>query len=133
MFTSFLKYIESLDDDYTLYHWSLAEPQYFENLAKKYNISLSVVQHNMSNFVDLFPIFKEKIILPVYTYTLKEVANWLGFEWFDPLVDGATSIILFDNWYIHNDRKSLDKAISYNSDDCKALLVIKDYVAKKLS
>ena len=73
------------------------------------------------------------MILPIYTYTLKEVANWLGFEWFDPLVDGATSIILFDKWYLHNDRSALDKAISYNSDDCKALIIIKDYLLKKLS
>ena len=133
MFKSFLSYVQSLEDNYTLFHWSLAEPQYFENLAKKYKIEQKAVDALKRNFIDLFPVFKDKIIIPVYTYTLKEVANWLGFEWFDPLVDGATSIILFDNWFIHNDRKSLDKAISYNSDDCKALLVIKDYLSKRLA
>ena len=64
---------------------------------------------------------------------MKDVANWLGFEWFDPLVDGATSIILFDKWYLRNDRAALDKAISYNSDDCKALIIVKDYLVKKIS
>ncbi|MHA1197961.1 MAG: TM0106 family RecB-like putative nuclease [Candidatus Heimdallarchaeaceae archaeon] len=133
MFVAFMNYIESLNGDFTLYHWSLAEPQYFKNLANKFYTSKADVAKLAENSFDLFPIFKEKIIIPVYTYTLKEVANWLGFEWFDPLVDGATSIILFDNWFMRNDRKSLEKAISYNSDDCKALLVIKDYVAKRLS
>ena len=131
--SSFLNYIESLGNDYVLYHWSLAEPQYFTNLAKKYNVKLTRINRLLENSVDLFPIFKDKIILPIYTYTLKEVAKWLGFEWFEPMVDGATSIVLFDNWYLHHDRKSLDRAITYNDDDCKALMVVKDYVAKVLS
>jgi uncharacterized protein len=133
MFRSFLKFLEELDGDFTLYHWSLAEPQYFKSLASKYSIKSKALTSLLHNTFDLFPIFKDKIILPIYTYTLKEVANWLGFEWFDPLVDGATSIILFDKWYLHNDRTALDKAISYNSDDCKALIIIKDYLIKKIS
>ncbi len=133
MFSKFMDYIESLGDDYVLYHWSLAEPQYFINLAKKYDFNLSKVNRLLKNSIDLFPIFKKKIIVPVYTYTLKEVANWLGFEWLEPMVDGATSIILFDNWYLHNDRQSLERAITYNSDDCKAMMIVKDYVSKILS
>ena len=133
MFRSFLKFLEELDGDFTLYHWSLAEPQYFQNLASKYSIKSKRIAALIHSSFDLFPVFKNKIILPVYTYTLKDVANWLGFEWFDPLVDGATSIILFDKWYLHNDREALHKAISYNSDDCKALLIIKDYLTKKIS
>ena len=133
MFSSFLNYVESLGNDYILYHWSLAEPQYFTNLTKKYNMNQKDINRILENSIDLFPIFKEKIILPVYTYTLKEVAKWLGFEWFEPMVDGATSIVLFDNWYIHHDRKSLDRAITYNDDDCKALMIVKDYVSKVLT
>ncbi len=133
MFRSFLKFLEELNGNYTLYHWSLAEPQYFQNLASKYSIKSKRIVELIHSSFDLFPVFKNKIILPVYTYTLKDVANWLGFEWFDPLVDGATSIILFDKWYFHNDREALEKAISYNSDDCKALLIIKDYLSKKIS
>ena len=133
MFNSFMDYIESLGDNFVLYHWSLAEPQYFMNLATKHNISSERIANLAKKSIDLFPIFKEKIILPVYTYTLKEVAKWLGFEWLDPIVDGATSIILFDKWYMNKDRKSLERAITYNSDDCKAMMIIKDYVSKILS
>ena len=133
MFRSFLKFLEELDGDFTVYHWSLAEPQYFRSLAAKYSIKSKSLSNLLNNTFDLFPIFKDKIILPIYTYTLKDVANWLGFEWFDPLVDGATSIILFDKWYLRNDRAALDKAISYNSDDCKALIIVKDYLVKKIS
>ncbi|MHA1346436.1 MAG: TM0106 family RecB-like putative nuclease [Candidatus Heimdallarchaeaceae archaeon] len=133
MIVAFLDFISSLENEYVLYHWSSAEPHYFASLVDKYRLSRNKVRSIQNNSIDLFDIFKENIILPVYTYTLKDVANWLGFQWHEPLTDGATSIILFDNWYLRNDRKSLDKAVSYNSDDCKALLIAKDYVLKSLS
>ncbi len=133
MIVAFLDFISSIEDDYTLYHWSAAEPQYFTNLVDKYNLPRNTVRKIQNHSLDLFDIFKEKIILPIYTYTLKDVANWLGFQWNEPLTDGATSIILFDNWYLRNDRKSLEKAVSYNSDDCKALIIAKDYILKSLS
>ncbi len=133
MVVSFLDFISNLGDDFTLYHWSSAEPQYFKNLFTKYSLPLDILNKLNHNSFDLFPIFKRKIILPLFTYTLKDVANFLGFQWHDPLTDGATSIVLFDKWYFEKDKKSLQKAISYNSDDCKALLIIKDYLSKKLS
>ncbi len=133
MIVAFLDFITSLEEEYVLYHWSAAEPQYFTNLVDKYNLPRSKVHKIKNHSIDLFDIFKENIILPIFTYTLKDVANWLGFQWREPLIDGATSIILFDNWYLRNDGKSLEKAISYNSDDCKALMVAKDYVLKSLS
>ncbi|MHA1668848.1 MAG: TM0106 family RecB-like putative nuclease [Candidatus Heimdallarchaeaceae archaeon] len=129
MMEEFLDFVSSLEG-YTLYHWSLAEPKYFRNLAQKYNLNINKVESLLKNAFDLFLCFKDKIILPLTSYTLKDVAKWLGFEWFDPLSDGATSILLFDKWYLHKDRKALEQAISYNSDDCKAMIIVKDYLSK---
>ncbi len=133
MMQSFLSFLQEFNEEYALYHWSSAEPQYFRNLVKSHSLSSDGLRSLLRNSFDLFPIFKKKVILPLYTYTLKEVANWLGFHWFEPLSDGATSIVLFDKWYMNKDKKALDKVISYNSDDCKAMLIIKDYLTKKLS
>ena len=133
MFASFLEYINEFNENYVLYHWSSAEPQYFKNLIIKYSLPYKNLVSLTKNSVDLFPIFKDKIVLPLYTYTLKDVANWLGFQWHEPMSDGATSIVLFDQWYNNNDRRALEKAVSYNSDDCKALMIAKDYLSKKLS
>jgi uncharacterized protein len=133
MVVSFSDFISNLGSDFTLYHWSSAEPQYFKNLFSRHSLPKKMLDTLNHSSFDLFPIFKSKIILPLFTYTLKDVANFLGFQWHDPLADGATSIVLFDKWYLEKDKKSLQKAISYNSDDCKALLIIKDYLSKKLS
>ena len=133
MIISFYKFLSEFEDEFIIYHWSSAEPQYFKQLTEKYNLPANNLSNVLKNSFDLFPIFKENIILPLYSYTLKEVANWLGFQWHDPLSDGATSIVLFDKWYIEKNRKALQKAISYNSDDCRALIIIKDYLIKNLS
>ncbi|MFW9851840.1 MAG: TM0106 family RecB-like putative nuclease [Candidatus Thorarchaeota archaeon] len=133
MIVSFFKFLSEFEDDFIIYHWSSAEPQYFKQLTEKYNLQVTNLSKILKNSFDLFPIFKENIILPLYSYTLKEVANWLGFQWHDPLSDGATSIVLFDKWYIEKNKKALQKAISYNSDDCRALIITKDYLIKNLS
>ncbi len=133
MIISFYKFLSELEDEFIIYHFSSAEPQYFKQLTEKYNLQAINLSNVLKNSFDLFPIFKENIILPLYSYTLKEVANWLGFQWHDPLSDGATSIVLFDKWYIEKNKKALQKAISYNSDDCRALIIIKDYLIKNLS
>ncbi len=133
MIISFYEFLSEFKDKFIIYHWSSAEPQYFKQLTEKYNLSSNDLSNVTKNSFDLFPIFKENIILPLYSYTLKEVANWLGFQWHDPLSDGATSIVLFDKWYIERNKKALQKAISYNSDDCRALIIIKDYLIKNLS
>ena len=133
MIVSFYKFLSEFEDDFIIYHWSSAEPQYFKQLTEKYNLQATNLSNVLKNSFDLFTIFKENIILPLYSYTLKEVANWLGFQWHDPLSDGATSIVLFDKWYIEKNKKALQKAISYNSDDCRALIIIKDYLIKNLS
>jgi len=133
MIESFLEFVNKFNGNYVLYHWSSAEPQYFKNLKIKYSLPYQKLSDLTKNSFDLFPIFKDKIVLPLYTYTLKDVANWLGFQWHDPMSDGATSIVLFDRWYNNNDRRALEKAVSYNSDDCKALMIAKDYLRKKLA
>ena len=133
MIESFLEFVDEFNGNFVLYHWSSAEPQYFKNLINKYSLSNKKLGIINKNSFDLFPIFKDKIVLPLYTYTLKDVANWLGFQWHDPMSDGATSIVLFDRWYNNSDRRALEQAVSYNSDDCKALMIAKDYLSKKLS
>ncbi len=130
MFESFLEFLKEYDNNYILYHWSQAEPQYFRNLTKKHTIPFSNLKTILDNSLDLFKIFKKKIILPISSYTLKEVANYIGFQWDEPLSDGATSIVLFDKWYNYGDQKALRRAILYNSDDCKALMIIKKFIIK---
>ena len=49
MIVSFLEFVSSIEEEYTLYHWSLAEPQYFANLAEKYRLSFKTVNNMRSN------------------------------------------------------------------------------------
>jgi len=133
MFLDFLDFIDNLPHSFTLYHWSHTEPHYFRKLRDKYILPSNSIDHLLRNTEDIFEIFKKKIILPVHSYTLKNVANAIGFTWHDPLMDGATSILLYDQWRKKNDVHALEKAISYNSDDCKALLIVKDYVDKMIA
>lgn len=132
MYQKFIKHLFKNGDDFVLYHWSSAERHFMKKMAERHNVSTKKIQSILGNSIDLFKLFKNHILLPVVAYTLKNVANHLGFEWDEALVDGATSILLFEKWFYRKDRKALNRAISYNSDDCKALIIVKDYLEKKL-
>ncbi len=132
MYHKFIKHLFKNGNNFVLYHWSPVERHFLKKMAQKYNIPKEKIQKILDNSVDLFKLFKSHIILPVASYTLKNVANHLGFEWDESLMDGASSILLFEKWFYNKDKKSLERAISYNSDDCKALIIIKDYLEKTL-
>jgi len=122
--------LEKNGSSFTIYHWSSTEPSYFSKLRHRYPDLKEQIERVLPHFIDLFKVFKRNIILPVFSYTLKEVAKFLGFNWHEPLIDGATSIMLFEKWKKTKKPILIERAIAYNSDDCKALMIIKDYIVK---
>ena len=67
---------------------------------------------------------------PLYSYSLKDIAKYLGFAWRDKTPSGALSIQWFNEYLKDNDPAKLQRIIDYNEDDCKATVVIKDFLEK---
>ena len=82
---------------------------------------------NNPNVIDLYSdiVFK-KTDWPLPSYSIKDIAMYLGFKWRDESPSGALSIQWF-NEYIQTKNPALMKRIlEYNEDDCKATVVLKD-------
>ncbi len=78
------------------------------------------------NSVDLYSdIIYKSIDWPLSSYSLKEVATYLGFDWRDQSPSGAESILWYNEYLESKDKKILQRIIDYNEDDCKATMVIK--------
>ena len=67
---------------------------------------------------------------PVGSYSLKAIAQYLGFKWRDETPSGALSIQWYNEYLKTSDNKILDRILLYNEDDCIATLVIKDKLVK---
>ena len=82
------------------------------------------------NTIDLYSIVKKYSDWPLGSYSLKEIAQFLGFKWRDETPSGALSIQWFNEYLKTGDEKILNRILLYNEDDCKATMILKDAIEK---
>lgn len=132
----FWTYIRSLpQDNYAVYYYSQHEKTNYKKMRELYPDVVS--EEELESFFD-----KEKAIdlythlilpntdWPLNSYSVKEIAQYLGFRWRDETPSGALSIQWYNEYLKDKDGKKLERILLYNEDDCKATLVIKDYIVK---
>lgn len=131
----FWDYIERLPaNDYAVYYYSHHEKTTYRKLQKEYPDVISVDSleafFENPNVIDLYKVVLSKTDWPVYSYSLKELAVYLGFKWRDETPSGALSIQWFNEYLKTNDDKQLERILLYNEDDCKATMVLKDGIER---
>jgi uncharacterized protein len=130
MWRQFLDYLESLED-FVIYHYSAYEREVFDRLAKKYGISLALEDKFKNHTIDLHRVAVEAAVLPLYFYSLKDIAQYLGFKWQAQDAGGAESVVWYNEWLETGDKKILDKILRYNEDDVRATLYVKEWLEKQ--
>ncbi|MEK7583602.1 MAG: TM0106 family RecB-like putative nuclease [Patescibacteria group bacterium] len=126
----FLNFLEGLDD-FVIYHYSYYERQVFDRFAKEYGISLELDAKFKSHAIDLLKITTEAVVLPLYFYSLKDVAKYLGFQWQSQDAGGAESVVWYNEYLKTKDPAILDKILKYNEDDVRATLYVKAWLEKQ--
>ncbi len=130
MWREFLDYIDSLEN-FVIYHYSSYERQVFDRLARRYGISLELEDKFKNNTIDLYLMLGNAVVLPLYFYSLKDVAKYLGFKWEAADAGGAESVVWYNEWLEKGDKKLINKIIKYNEDDVRATLFIKEWLEKQ--
>ncbi|MFA5770842.1 MAG: TM0106 family RecB-like putative nuclease, partial [Patescibacteria group bacterium] len=133
--SEFINYLKSLpQDDYSLYYYSHHEKTTYKKLQKKYPTVISEVNllkiFENKNSIDLYSIVSKQTDWPLTSYSLKDIATYLGFKWRDETPSGALSIQWYNEYLKQKDEKIMDRILKYNEDDCKATMVLKDFLAK---
>jgi hypothetical protein len=82
----------------------------------------------IDNSFNLLNVFTHNIYPPTYSNSLKEIARFLKFEWSAKDASGLQSIIWRYNWEANQDEYLKDKLITYNLEDCRALIKVKDWI-----
>jgi len=133
---NFWKYIRSLPkDDFTTYYYSHHEKSTYHRMMDKY--SGVVTEEELDWFfseekaIDLYSVISKHTDWPLMSYSLKEIAQYLGFSWQDKTPSGALSIEWFNKYLDSKDHKIMDRILLYNEDDCKATMIIKDFLDKQ--
>jgi len=132
----FWKYILSLPkDDFSFYYYSKHEETIFKKLHEQYPDVITKEKidflFNNKNSIDLYyDIVLKNTDWPLDSYSLKDIATYLGFKWRDESPSGALSIQWYNEYLKTKNEESLNRILKYNEDDCKATMVLKDFLVK---
>lgn len=122
-------------NDYTespIFHYSEYEVETLKRLSRLYNTSQQQLNNLVSRCFDLHQIVTNTAILPVENYSLKTLANWLGFHWREAGVSGDQCVCWYDQWLKTGNDDLLKLILRYNEDDCYATFHLKNWLKEFL-
>jgi len=128
IFKQFLNVLSRFKD-YTIYHYGSYEISNLKRVNRKMDsIYRDKIESAIKNSQNLLSIFTTNIYAPTYTNGLKDIANFLGFKWTAKHPSGIQSIIWRKSWELERNPELKGKIIQYNIDDCRALILVKDWI-----
>lgn len=132
----FWDYIRSLpENDFAIYYYSHHEVTTYKKMAKQYPEVATPEEvewlYEKHRAIDLYSdVILKYTDWALGSYSLKAIAQYLGFKWRDETPSGALSIQWYNNYLDTGDKKILERILLYNEDDCIATMVIKDALVK---
>jgi uncharacterized protein len=134
----FLGFVKKLPHDTRVYHYGTYERTVVDRMHERYGGDDRMVERLREGMVNLLTSVCECVALPVYFYSLKDIAKELGFSWRHKKAGGANSITWYEEYYelFKKDPKSkkakqiLQDIIDYNEDDVRATLFLKRWLEK---
>ncbi len=116
-----------------IFHYSEYEVETIKKLAHRYLTPTCLLESLLNRFVDLHYQVTHSVIMPVESYSLKSLGNWLGFYWRDPGISGDQCVCWYDNWLKTGERSFIDSILRYNEDDCQATYRLKQWLLEFLT
>jgi uncharacterized protein len=114
--------------DSPIYHFHKFEVDTCEKLGQQYGTQRRVLKSLLNRFIDLHHLVTTTVVLPIESYSLKNIARWMGFQWQNKEASGAQSIYWYSQWIQSQDRSYLEAILQYNEDDCRATFHLKEWM-----
>ncbi len=111
-------------DDFVVYHYGAYEKIELRRLKEKYGCDEKAYTKIVKNMVNVYTLLLAACVLPVYSYSIKDVAGYFGFKWKSKNAGGPQSMFWYGLWLETKDNKWRDLILEYNEDDCRALQVV---------
>lgn len=144
MWQQFRQWVNSLPEEYLVYHFADYERSRTKGLAVEYETTPDTqfdaqpdTQPALTRFfdalVDLSKVVQSSVIFPLYFYSIKDIAKskFVDYRWRHPKAGGAQSIFWYEKWLETGDRQVLDDIINYNEDDVVATEYLHQWLMQK--
>lgn len=127
--SAFLEYLRKETRSYRLYHWHHYERTQLEKACERHGEMETYQSLVLPYLEDLCREAQDAFVLPIPSWSIKEVAPYFGFKWSQDAadVDAMKSAIMWYEQAVNGGSGvGLDRIIEYNKDDCMAMLIVKD-------
>lgn len=116
-----------------VYHYSPAEPSALRRLAAQPSSREAEVDDLLraEAFVDLYAVVRQAIVIGAESYGLKAVEKLVGFVRSADVGSGADAVVAYERWRASGDPALLDTIASYNDEDCRATLALRDWLVEQ--
>lgn len=128
MWQEFLLWVKSLPQNYLVYHYHNYEKTKLKMLGERYSRIPELAEFE-ERLVDLERVVQDSVVMPLYFYSIKDIAKYLGFKWSSAKAGGAQSIFWYEEWLEKQDRRILEDIVQYNMDDVKATEVLHKWLS----
>jgi predicted RecB family nuclease len=130
------KRVFEIHGDIPWVHWAPYEQTYLRRYAGRYGDIGGIASRVARNLLDLLTIARESVVLPLPSFSLKVVEDYVGFERKEAEYGGAWAMSTFIEATETNDeekRKALmDKIIAYNKEDLEATWAVFAWLRSKV-
>ncbi len=116
-----------------IYYYSKYERTIYRKLLQKYPDVCTETElealFDPTRSIDLyFDVVLKSTEWPTRDFSIKTLAQYLGFKWKDSHPSGAASIEWFDRWVKTRNPEIRKRILDYNEDDCRATRVLLDAI-----
>jgi predicted RecB family nuclease len=110
--------------DIPFVHWAPYERTYLRRYVERFGDSESIAARVEANLLDLLTVTRDSLVLPLPSFSLKVVEDYVGFERKEADYGGAWAMATFIEATETSDegkrRELMDKIVAYNREDLEA-------------
>lgn len=114
-------------------HYHNYEKTWLRDYARRYGAPPGFAERMEQALFDLYhKVVRRALRLPLYSYSIKQLAPWVGFDWRNPEAGSAWSIVQYQKAREARDpaerQHLLDEIVKYNEDDLWAMRAVWSWI-----
>jgi len=122
-----LRSLLDADPEVPIVHYGSYEPRAIARMGRRCGTDVETYLRRMVNLSE--EVFG-RVYFPVRSNGLKDIGAFLGASWDEPEASGLQSLVWRHQWEGTHDPSLREKLRRYNQDDCRALVLLWDELAR---
>src|SRR5271168_767574 len=121
--------------DIRFVHWAPYEQTYLRRYVERFGDAEGIATRVQANLLDLLTVTRDSVVLPLSSFSLKVVEDYVGYERKEAEYGGAWAMATFIEATETSDERKrkelMDKIVAYNKEDLEATWAVFQWLSSK--